>query len=801
MSVKINVGELTGRIMLAAHAPFEPSRIKVIPVGGEVIATPVKSTLLGSEDDDDPVAVFAQPVRGVLDSSGNIRDRNGGAFALPYGAAPLKWKLSFRARLDADVRVGIEDITVEVGAAGVDVSKTIAATGAVTVGGARTESAEVAEGVLKFTLQDGTVRELPDPSGVPGIEDPGTGPTELPTTIARRLVVIGDSHSDNTAPSNAGTWWWQVAADRAGLIAVDNFAARGWDTQQAIDGAEGMPSQLMRAEESPADLAVVMLGGNDVAHSFTVAKYRANLVTISNRLKASGKRVVIVFPPPLFDLLNMQYGTVYQQMRAAARAVAAETGAYYTDPWDVMARPDNTSDPKWDSGDTVHFNDEGQYIMGMAVADALQSFAAVEDPWGGDARTLDWARPSQHSAAGGRIVRETMFQDDPLFRSDPVARITGGTGETVIYADTGAVVGERIRVEYPYRVTVAAPVNYQKGLADFAWTWPSGSTVTRLGSTRVLVEGVRRYEVVVPAEASAGFTIGAGLVDTTDAPAEVLIGAARISVITPQGAPYRVVELPAPAYQPAATEGTGGKLTDQKNITWASGTVSSIYHQKASHLTGNGPFPLVIHLHGDGYEEVTNYGNNVTTSVAYGYEKTATDAGALFVMPRTPDTTNQTWYAKATSTTWLVDLVKMLKGRYNVDERRIFFSGYSGGAEELSYNIVCDYHTLFKGGGAMMLGGGGANGLTGFTGIPSDQVKAEFLLRWWYGETDNGVAPSDTSINAITASASGEAWYKARGFDTKRTMIPGKNHYTSEVDGPAKLAALIAESNQKYGIS
>ena len=406
-------------------------------------------------------------------------------------------------------------------------------------------------------LEDAPAPSAPEPTLVylgdgtyefGGSAPPDTGgvtPTPLPDTIARRFVVLGDSHSDYTPPSDAGTWWWQVAADRAGLIAVDNFAARGWDTQQAIDGAEDMPSQLTRAEESPADLAVVMLGGNDVAHSFTVAKYRANLVTISNRLKASGKRVVIVFPPPLFDLLNMQYGAVYQQMRSAARAVAAETGAYYTDPWDVMARPDNTSDPKWDSGDTVHLNDEGQHIMGMAVADALQSFAAVTDPLGGDPRTLDWARPSQHVVAGGKIVQENMFRDDQLFRSDSVARITGGTGETVVYAETGAKPGERIRVEYPYRVTVAAPVNYQKGLADLAWTWPGGATVTRLGSTRVLVEGVRRYEVVVPAGATDNYVVGAGLADTTDAPAEVLIGPARVAVVTPEGRPYRLVELPA----------------------------------------------------------------------------------------------------------------------------------------------------------------------------------------------------------------------------------------------------------------
>lgn len=797
MSVNINVGELTGSIMLAVHAPFESPQIKVVPVGGEVIATPVRSTFTSVDDDADPVAVIAQPVRGVLDRRGRIRDRRGRVLVLPYGSAPLKWKLTFRAQLDVDVLVGIEDITVEVGAGGADVSKTIAATASVTVGGSRTESAEVSDGQLRFTLPNGVVREVSDPSAT-AFDD--IVPTPLPATVARRVVVLGDSHSDYSPPSEAGTWWWQVAADRAGLIAVDNFAARGWDTQQAIDGFEGKPSQLTRAEASPADLALVMFGGNDVAHELTTAQHKANLRTITTRLKASGKRVVLVFPPPLFETLNGMYGAQYRQMRVNAREVAAELGAYYTDPWAVMSPGNEPANPLWDAGDTVHFNDEGQRVIGDAVTADLQSFAGVTSPFGGEPRGLAWTRPGQASLIGdGRATAETIFADDPLFQSARVMRLAASAGQAALFCDTGAAPGERVRVEYPYRVTVPNAVSSLRGLTDFAWVWPSGETVKRPGSVRVVTEGVRRYETVVPST-SQGFVVGAG-VDTPEGGAEVLIGDARITVIRNDGVPYRVVELPAPAYQPAATEGTGGELTDQKKGTWTSGTVSSIYHQKAAHLQGAGPFPLVIHLHGDGYEEVTDYGNNVTTSVAYAYEKTATDAGALFVMPRTPDTTNGTWYDKATSTTWLVNFVKMIKSKYNIDERRIFVSGYSGGAEELSYNLLSDHHTLFKGGGAMMLGGGGAEGLTGFTGTPSDQVKAEFLLRWWYGETDNGVAPSDTSINAITASAEGEAWYKARGFNTKREMIPGKNHYTSEVDGPAKLAALIAESKLLYGIS
>lgn len=255
-----------------------------------------------------------------------------------------------------------------------------------------------------------------------------------------------------------------------------------------------------------------------------------------------------------------------------------------------------------------------------------------------------------------------------------------------------------------------------------------------------------------------------------------------------------------PTYVAAATNGKDGAMTNAKAITFTASSLSSPYHREAAHLSGSGPHPLVIHLHGDGYEEYTQYNSGTANSTASKYAKVAVDNKALFILPRTPDTSNQTWWSKASSTTWLVALIRDIKAKYNIDERRIFISGYSGGAEEVTYNLACDYHTLFKGGGTMLLGGGGAKGLTGFTGTPAANIKSDFLMRWWYGETDNGVLPSDTTIDAVSASAEGEAWYKTRGFNTGRTMIPGVNHYTSEPYGPDLLRQLIAESNTKYGV-
>ena len=252
---------------------------------------------------------------------------------------------------------------------------------------------------------------------------------------------------------------------------------------------------------------------------------------------------------------------------------------------------------------------------------------------------------------------------------------------------------------------------------------------------------------------------------------------------------------PTPSYTPNPSNGTGGAMTNTLSKSFTSGSLTSAYHINASHLTGSTPKPLLVHLHGDGYQEYTNMATGSTTGVANSYLQVAKDAGALFVLPRTPDTTNGTWWSKNSSTTWLVALLKDILAKYNVDLNRVFWSGYSGGAEEITYNLTCDYHNLWTGGVGMMLGGGGATGLTGFTGTPTANFKTRFLMRWEVGDLDNGQAPSDTTIDALTESQVGKDWYGSRGFNVKRNVLPGVNHYGSEALGPGRLRAAINESN------
>lgn len=253
----------------------------------------------------------------------------------------------------------------------------------------------------------------------------------------------------------------------------------------------------------------------------------------------------------------------------------------------------------------------------------------------------------------------------------------------------------------------------------------------------------------------------------------------------------------AAAHIPAPTNGSGGSLTDH---LWGDYTdqrgINAGVHRWGGHLTGlAGPFPLIIHLHGDGGDEY----RNPTTSTSPEYAQVAEDHGALCFIPQSPYRSNgYTWWHDYNSTQWLADFIGWAGWRYNIDRQRIYLSGFSGGAETLAFHLVADRHDLFLGGGAMMLGGGGAWDMS-ITGTGSSEVRARFLMRWHTGDLDDERNTSD-GFNALDASAIGERKYREAGWNARRVLIPGADHDASEYYGPAALRSLVVEHRNLIGV-
>lgn len=327
-----------------------------------------------------------------------------------------------------------------------------------------------------------------------------TDPTPLPSTPARRAIVLGDSGSDPRSAGGAGgVWWWQSVADLAGLTIVGNVATAG-------DTVASCEAQAAAAEKADANLALVMFGTDDRAAD--PEEHATALRALVDRIKAAGKRVLVVFPAPLFAAANDASGTTFRTLRERARNVAAAAGVYYVDAWaDLATGPGQSTPSTYDAGDGVHLNDAGHWKMGAALAARVKQVAAVTDPYDGvrnGAWFEDW-----HVQGATENVRVETAPNDALFRGEQSAVLAGGTDDVVIWDHVSATPGERWEVSYAYRVEqgTAAEGPYRGSWTE--WTaWPSGAS-TRETSREAITDqqGVRRYQVTVPADATADFVV------------------------------------------------------------------------------------------------------------------------------------------------------------------------------------------------------------------------------------------------------------------------------------------------------
>lgn len=238
---------------------------------------------------------------------------------------------------------------------------------------------------------------------------------------------------------------------------------------------------------------------------------------------------------------------------------------------------------------------------------------------------------------------------------------------------------------------------------------------------------------------------------------------------------------------PNPSNGSGGLFTDRTAVAYANTGFSSTYHIYASKISRTAPVGLIIHLHGDGAEEVLS----PAVGMLPDYLLTAQKHGMLLVAPLTPDDVNLTWYSETYPSFWLNTLLIDLKTKYNIDQNNIWFIGYSGGAEVLTYYTLRTYHSQFTGGGAIMLGGGGAAGLTADPNW-SEELKSNFKLHWVVGSRDSvAQGGTDGGFDAVKASLAGKAYFEEFGAKADISFIPGASHIQSEVYGPKYLSDLL----------
>jgi lysophospholipase L1-like esterase len=191
-----------------------------------------------------------------------------------------------------------------------------------------------------------------------------------------RLLVLGDSIGYGTGARRV--------EDALGPRLSAELAADGFDVDLHVLAVPGAVSadltrQVRRAEQLDADLAVVVIGANDLARFVPAPQAAAALAAAVTALRAVGTDVVVVpapdmsavpFVPPAFRAAVRAASVLLQGQQAAAVVAAggrvadvAQVGALFA------------ADPAMFSGDRFHPSSLGYASIAQALAPAVLAVA------------------------------------------------------------------------------------------------------------------------------------------------------------------------------------------------------------------------------------------------------------------------------------------------------------------------------------------------------------------------------------------------------------------------------------------
>jgi acyl-CoA thioesterase I len=204
----------------------------------------------------------------------------------------------------------------------------------------------------------------------------------VPLVAPGNWVVMGSS-----TPAGAGARilsWVEAVKEKYSnrSVAVFNIAKGGMTTYEALPTAT--PLEENRPAPDPAanvdaalanspKLLIVSYPSNDTVVGFSVDETVQNLLRVRSIAQTGGASVLIVSMQPLSTIPAARLALLPE---IDAR-LAAIVGPCFVATREALAAPDGTLDPRFDSGDGVHVNDDGHAVIAAAVEAVIDSGACV----------------------------------------------------------------------------------------------------------------------------------------------------------------------------------------------------------------------------------------------------------------------------------------------------------------------------------------------------------------------------------------------------------------------------------------
>jgi len=232
--------------------------------------------------------------------------------------------------------------------------------------GALSGLAAVGYGVIRAQAKHAR-RTIGEPTGLP--PDP-TGTYGRHPGPALRLVMLGDSSAsglgaDSPAHTPGALLAGGIARDLKRKVRLDGYAFVG---ARSAD----LDAQVAKALQRQVDLAVIMVGTNDVTHGIGPATAGRDLGRTVQTLRAAGVLVVVGTCPdlgvvkPLMQPLRTVASFLSRRMAAAQAVAVVENGGVAVTLGSLLTKEFSESDHLW-SADRFHPSPEGY----RRVTDAL----------------------------------------------------------------------------------------------------------------------------------------------------------------------------------------------------------------------------------------------------------------------------------------------------------------------------------------------------------------------------------------------------------------------------------------------